>query len=264
MIYDAPRLGEAAVRANKIRTIWDKGAWALNGWCTIPSGFSAELMAGLGWDAVTVDMQHGVIDYRDAVAMFQAISTTEAVPMARVPWNDPAYVMKTLDAGAYGIICPMINTRAEAEKFAGAMRYAPVGYRSSGPIRASLYGGPDYMDKANDTLLALAMIETAEAMANLDTIAATPGIDALYVGPSDLSISLGGTPGLDQTADKVVAAINAIVAAAKRHGKRVGIQCGSVIYAKKMIKDGFDLVTVLSDSRIIASLGAQTVKEMRA
>ncbi len=254
----------AVMRENKIRTIWGGGGWALNGWCTIPSGFSAELMAGLGWDSVTVDMQHGVVDYRDCVAMFQAISTTAAIPMARVPWNDPAHVMKTLDAGAYGIICPMVNTRAEAEKFAGAMRYAPVGYRSSGPIRAALYGGPDYMEKANDVLIALAMIETAEAMANLDSIAATPGIDALYVGPSDLSISLGGKPGLDQTADKVVAAIAAIVAAAKRHGKRTGIQCGSTAYAKQAIKDGFDLVTVLSDSRIIAALGAATVKEMRA
>jgi 4-hydroxy-2-oxoheptanedioate aldolase len=252
------------MRENKIKTIWGRGGWVLNGWCTIPSGFAAELMASLGWDSVTVDMQHGVVDYRDSVAMFQAISTTDAAPMARVPWNDPAHIMKALDAGAYGIICPMVNTRAEAEKFAGAMRYAPVGYRSSGPIRASLYGGPDYMEKANDTLIALAMIETAEAMANLDAIAATPGVDALYVGPSDLSISLGGKPGLDQTADKVVTAINAIVAAAKRHGKRVGIQCGSTAYAKKAVKDGFDLVTVLSDSRLIAALGAQTVKDMRA
>ena len=252
------------MRENRIRTLWSQGKSALNGWCTIPSGFAAELMASLGWDSVTVDMQHGVIDYRDAVAMFQAISTTSATPMARVPWNDPAIIMKTLDAGAYGIICPMISTVADAERFAGAMRYAPRGYRSSGPIRAVLYAGADYQDHADETVIALAMIETKEGLANVDAIAATGGVDALYVGPSDLSISLGGRPGLDQTEANVVAAIMAIRDAAKRHGKRAGIQCASVVYAKRMLSAGFDLVTVLSDSRIIAATGAQVVKEMRS
>lgn len=252
------------MRENRIRTLWTQGATVLNGWCTIPSGFAAELMASLGWDSVTVDMQHGVIDYRDAVGMFQAISTTNATPMARVPWNDPAIIMKTLDAGAYGIICPMISTRDDAQRFAGAMRYAPRGYRSSGPIRAVLYAGPDYQEHADETIIAFAMIETAEGLANVDAIAATAGVDALYVGPSDLSISLGGKPGLDQTEDRVVAAIMAIRDSAKRNGKRIGIQCASVIYAKRMLAAGFDLVTVLSDSRLIAAMGAQVVKDMRS
>ena len=115
--------------------------------------------------------------------MLQGICTTEVTPIARVPWNDPALIMKMLDAGAYGIICPMINTRAEAERFVGACRYAPVGYRSSGPIRAALWAGDDYHAKANDTVLTFAMIETAEAVRNLDEILTTPGLDAVYIGP---------------------------------------------------------------------------------
>ena len=147
-------------------------------------------MAHAGWDSLVVDMQHGMIDYQMMVTMLQAISTTNTVPLVRVPWNDPAHIQKALDAGAYGIICPMINNRAEAEKFVGSCRYAPLGYRSSGPIRASLYGGADYHMKANDIVLAFGMIETAEAMENLDEIMSVKGLDAIYVGPSDLSISL--------------------------------------------------------------------------
>src|ERR1700761_398406 len=144
------------MRANRVREAWAAGRAVVNGWGGIPSGFSAELMAHIGWGSLVIDMQHGVVDYKDMLSMLQGISTTEVTPMVRVPWNDPAHIMKALDAGAYGIICPMINNRAEAEKFVGACRYAPIGYRSSGPIRATLYGGPDYHAKANDVVLPFA------------------------------------------------------------------------------------------------------------
>ena len=147
-------------RANRIREIWAEGKAVVNSWLGIPSSFSAEVMAHAGWDSLVVDMQHGMIDYQTMVTMLQGISTTNTVPLVRVPWNDPAHIQKALDAGAYGIICPMINNRAEAEKFVGSMRYAPLGYRSSGPIRAALYGGADYHLKANDIVVALGMIET--------------------------------------------------------------------------------------------------------
>jgi 4-hydroxy-2-oxoheptanedioate aldolase len=251
------------MRESRVKKLWAGGKSVLNGWCAIPSSFSAEAMAGLGWDAVTIDMQHGVIDYQVAVTMFQAISITSATPMARVPWNDPSAVMKALDAGAYGLICPLINDRAEAEAFARACRYPPRGYRSSGPIRASLYGGPDYMAKADDVIVTLAMIETAEGLANLDDILSVKELDGVYVGPSDLSLSLGGTPGLDQTEPKVFGAIEKIVKSAKKHGKRAGIQTGNVAYAKRMLDLGFDLVTVCSDFRLMIAAGTQVVAEMR-
>lgn len=251
------------MRPNPIKAIWDEGRAVINGWCVIPSSFSAEIMASLNWDSLTLDLQHGVIDYQNAVTMFQAISTTETAPMARVPWNDPSIIMKLLDAGAYGLICPMVNNREQAEAFVGACRYSPRGYRSSGPVRATLYAGADYMTHADDTVLTFAMIETTEALENLDKILSTPELDAIYVGPSDLSISMGGKPGLDQTEPMVVEAIGTIVAAAKRHGIRCGIQCGSTDYAKKMIADGFDLVTVLSDMRMIIAAGNRVLAEMR-
>src|SRR5439155_882281 len=137
-------------------------------------------------------------------------------PLARVPWNDPAWIMKILDAGAYGIICPMINTRREAEALVAAVRYYPAGYRSWGPVRASIYAGTDYSPaKANDEIVVMPMIETAEAVKNIDDILSVPGIDAVYVGPADLSITLGCTPKLDQTEQPVVEAQQVIAAACK-------------------------------------------------
>jgi len=173
-------------RPNGVREAWAQGRAVINSWLGIPSSFSAEVMASMGWDSLVVDMQHGMIDYQMMVTMLQGISTTNVTPLVRVPWNDPAHIQKALDAGAYGIVCPMINNRAEAEKFVSSMLYAPLGSRSSGPIRASLYGGADYHAKANDIVVAFGMIETVEAMENLDQILSVKGLDAVYVGPSDL------------------------------------------------------------------------------
>jgi 4-hydroxy-2-oxoheptanedioate aldolase len=252
------------VRENRLKQIWASGGAVLNGWCAIPSGFSAELMAHLGWDSLVIDTQHGLVGYESMVAMLQGISTTATVPMVRVSWNDPADIMKALDAGAYGIICPMVNSRADCERFVGACRYAPRGYRSSGPLRAMLYAGADYPTKANDTIVALAMIETKEALGALDEIAATPELDALYIGPSDLSVSLGLPHGLDRSEDVVLAAIRSVLEACRRHRIKAGIHTGSAAYAKRMLEMGFDLVTVLSDSRLITLAGAPVVAEMRA
>jgi 4-hydroxy-2-oxoheptanedioate aldolase len=252
------------MRANRVREIWQAGAAVINGWCGIPSGFSAEIMAHMGWDSLVVDTQHGIVGYETMVAMLQGISTTAVTPMVRVPWNNPADIMKALDAGAYGIICPMINSRAECESFVGACRYAPVGYRSSGPIRATLYGGPDYHAKANDVVVAMAMIETIQALDNLDAILSTPGLDGIYVGPSDLSITMGHSPGLDRNEEDVLAAYKKILAGCKRHGVHPGIHTGSAAYAKRMIEMGFRFTTLLGDARLLTMAGQQIVQEMRA
>ena len=187
------------MRENKLKTLWKNGGVAVNGWLGIPSSASAESMARCGWDSLVVDMQHGLVDYTDAVPMLQAISQTDATPMVRVPWNMPDIIMKSLDAGAYGIVCPMINTPAECEEFIQNCRYAPRGRRSFGPIRAVMYGGADYWKYANETILTIAMIETQQALDNLDAILKTDGLDAIYVGPSDLGLSLGFQPRPDPT-----------------------------------------------------------------
>lgn len=251
------------MRPNNVRTAWGEGRSVINGWLGIPNSFSAEVMATLGWDSLVIDLQHGLIDYQTAVGMMQAISTTNVTPLVRVPWNDPAIIMKCLDAGAYGVICPMINNRAEAERLVGACRYPPKGYRSSGPIRGLIYGGSDYQTKSDETMVVFGMIETVDGVKNLDEICTTPGLDAVYIGPNDLSLTHGGKGGLDQTDPKIVAVIDRILAAARRHGIKAGIHTGSVSYAQAMVKKGFDFVTVLSDNRIIAQFGREVVEAMR-
>ena len=250
-------------RANRVREIWAEGRAVVNSWLGIPSSFSAEVMAHAGWDSLVVDMQHGMIDYSMMVPMLQGISTTGTVPLVRVPWNDPAHIQKALDAGAYGIICPMINNRAEAEKFVSSMRYAPLGSRSSGPIRAALYGGADYHAKANDIVVAFGMIETVEAMENLDQILSVKGFDAVYVGPSDLSISMGYAPGGDKPDQWMMDALKKVVDACRRHKVQPGLHCGAPSYAKKAIEMGFTFVTVGGDNRFLTMGGQEAVAEMK-
>ena len=251
------------MRENTLKTIWKRGEAVVNGWLSIPSAFSAEVMAHQGFDSLTVDMQHGVVDYQVAVTMLQAISTTPVIPLARVPWNDPARIMKILDAGVYGVICPMINTRAQAQALVAACKYAPRGYRSWGPVRASIYAGSDYGDHANDDLIVMPMIETAEAVKNIDEILSVPGVDAVYVGPSDLSLTLGCKPRLDQTDPPVVEAQQKIVEACKRHGVIAGIHNATATYALKMIAAGYQFVTLASDSRFLAAKAAEEAAVVR-
>jgi len=250
------------VRENTLRAIWKQGGTVINGWLGIPSSVSAENMAQADWDSLTVDLQHGMVDYQAAVPMMQAICTKPIIPMARVPWMEPGIIMKLLDAGAYGIICPMINTRAECEAFVGACRYAPTGYRSFGPVRATWYAGADYYKHANDTVITMAMIETTTAVENLDEILSVPGLDAIYVGPSDLSITLGCKPGFPPE-PKAVEVIKVIAQAAKHHGIFAGIHCGKGDMAKEMISYGYQFVTLLADNAFLAGAAKAAVSEMR-
>lgn len=251
------------MRENRLRSIWQAGGAVVNGWLAIPNAFSAETMAHQGWDSLTLDMQHGVIDYQEAVNMLTAISTTQTMPMVRVPWLDPGIIMKMLDAGAYAVICPMVNNREDAEKLVAATKYPPQGNRSFGPIRALLYAGADYGKKANDTVVTFAMIETREALDNLDDILSVEGLDAVYIGPADLSLALGCTPKFDQDEKEVVEAIDYILARAKAHGVVAGIHNGTPEYALKMIEKGFQFVTVASDARLMAAGAQQVVATMR-
>ena len=250
------------MRANRLREAWSAGQTTINGWLGMPSSFSAEVMAHQGWDSLTVDCQHGLIDYQTAVGMLQAISTTPTVPLVRVPWREPGIIMKMLDAGAYGIICPMINTVEEADAFVRYASYPPRGDRSFGPIRALIYGGGDYPKHANETVLKIAMIETKQALDNVDAICSVEGLDGIYIGPADLANSLGAPPGFDPTDERVVNAIATILAAAKKAGIYAGIHCGMPPFAKRMLDDGFDYVTILSDARLMAMQAKAMLAEM--
>ena len=249
------------MRINKLKQMFKKGEPIVNGWLQIPSAFSAEVMAHQGWDSCTIDMQHGVIDYQNALNMLQAISTTQVTPLARVNWNEPGQIMKILDAGCYGIICPMVSNRKEAENFIRACLYPSKGYRSFGPVRGLLYGGSDYAKHSDNEILKLAMIETKEALEKLDEILDTPNLDGIYIGPADLSLSIGEEPGFDKPENTdAYKEITRILEAAKKRNLLAGIHNGTAEYAKKMIEKGFNLVTVGSDQRFMSS-GAKTAIE---
>ena len=241
------------MRANRLKEIWQSGKAASNCWLSLPAALGAEILAHQGWDSLTVDMQHGQFDFTAVYAVLTAISTTQAVPLVRVAWNKPGDIMRALDAGAYGIICPNIESVEECEHFVGACRYAPAGYRSVGPKRAMLYAGDDYLAHANTTVLTVAQIETAKGLKNVAEIAATPGLDMLYVGPTDLGLSLGREARSDQNDPVVVAAIDTILKAAKAAKRRSGIYCRSLDYTRAMAAKGFDLVTVTGDENLLSA-----------
>ncbi len=249
---------------NAVKKLWHTGRVAVNGWLAIPSGFSAEVMAQAGWDSVTVDLQHGVQDYQTMVACFQAMQSHPVTPMVRVPWNEPGIIGKVLDAGAYGVICPMVNNKAEAAAFVAASRYPPVGKRSNGPIRAGIYGvSTSYQKTANDEVLCIPMIETQEAIDNIDAILDVPGIDGIYIGPSDLGFSMGLVPILDRDEPQILAAYEKVLAACKKRHIFPGIHCGTSAYANRAIGMGFRLVTVANDSGLMLTAARATVQGIR-
>ena len=251
------------MRKNVIREMKAAGRPIVNAWLSIGSSYSAEIVAHQGFDAVTVDRQHGMMGFETAVAMLQAISTTRAVPLARPSCNDAAEIMRLLDAGAYGIICPMISTRADAQRLVDCCRYPPVGKRSFGPARGLLYGGPDYLAHANDEIVVLAMIETAEGLENVAEIMATPGIDGVYIGPNDLALALGRPPVVESDDPLIVDAIARIRVATTSRGLIAGIFCSGARAAAARVSEGFDLVTPGNDAGALRQVFGEAVKVIR-
>jgi 4-hydroxy-2-oxoheptanedioate aldolase len=252
------------MRPNRLRQIWAEGRAALNGWLTVPNSFAAEVMAHQGWDTLTVDMQHGLIDHATLVPMLQAISTTPTVPIVRVPWLEPGTLMKALDAGAYGVICPMVNTREDAQNLVRWTQYPPRGARSFGPLRATLYGGADYAVQANRTIVTFAMIETVQALDNVDDILSVEGIEAIYVGPSDLSLSLGCKPVFDDLHPLAQQAVEHIMHRAAAHGVVAGIHNGRADVARARVALGYRFVTLGSDAGLLATGSQDLLSAMRA
>ncbi|WP_323009924.1 HpcH/HpaI aldolase family protein [Paracoccus sp. (in: a-proteobacteria)] len=251
--------------SNRLKQQWAEGRAAINGWLSIGNPFTAEIMAAQGYDSVTIDAQHGALDYSAVLPMLQAMRASGVTPLVRVPWREPGAVMKALDAGAQGIICPMVNSAAEAAEFVSYTRYPPHGQRSFGPTRAAFAYG-SYGVAANDEVLALAMIETQQGMDNLEQIAATPGLDGIYIGPADLTLGTQNgrlAPGFDREEPEIVALIQRILAACKENGIRACLHCGSPEYAAKAVGWGFDLTTVGGDTRLLAAAASASVAKWR-
>ncbi len=250
--------------ANKVKEVWAAGKVVVNGWLAIPSGFSAEVMAQCGFDSVTVDMQHGVQDYQSMIQCFQAMQAHPVTPMVRVPWNEPGIIGKVLDGGAYGVICPMINTKEEAERFVQYAKYPPRGTRSNGPIRAMMYGSAGtYQQTANDETLCIPMIETKTAVENLESILDVKGVAGVYIGPSDLGFSYGLHPTLDRTEPEIIKIYERIVKECDKRGIFPGIHCSGAAGAALAIERGFKLVTIMNDSGLLAMSAKSHITETR-
>jgi 4-hydroxy-2-oxoheptanedioate aldolase len=251
------------MRENRLRALAERGDPILNAWLAIPSAYSAEVMGHQGYDSVTVDLQHGMIGFDAAVPMLQALSSTPAVPLVRVSKNDYALVMQLLDAGAYGVICPMISTPEEARTFVSYCRYPPVGQRSFGPARGLLYGGSDYFTRANDEILAIAMLETRLSVANADAIIATPGLDGIYIGPNDLCLDHGKAPAAETADPEVAGVIVDLAARTRRAGKIAGIFCSSGEAAARRIAEGFTMVTPGNDASLLMRASKEAIAAAR-
>ncbi len=249
---------------NVVKRAWAEGRAVVNGWLAIPDGFSAETMAACGWDSVTVDMQHGVQDYMSMITCFQAMGKHPVLPMVRVPWNEPGIIGKVLDGGAYGVICPMINTVEEARALVSYCKYPPLGARSNGPIRMVSYGvASTYQQTANDEIIIMPMIETRQAVANLEAILDVPGVTAVYIGPSDLGFSHGLVPKLDRDEPEMLAIYDRVIAETAKRGQFAGIHCGSAEYAVRAVKMGFKLVTITNDASLMAMAAKGAIKTVR-
>jgi len=236
------------MKANALKAVLRSGGRAIGGWCTIPSSFSAEIVASIGFDYVCVDLQHGLADFGDLVPMLQAIAIHGPTPLVRVPFGDAGVAQRALDAGAEGLIFPLINGAADARAAVAACRYPPAGQRSYGPVRARMHLGPD-PDHANSEVLCIAMVETAEAMENLDAIVGCPGIDAIYVGPNDLALGLGLAPG---TADpRFEAAVDLILKTCAAKGLPAGVHANSGLAAAEALHRGFAMATVANDAVVL-------------
>ena len=250
------------MRENSLRAIWAQQEAALGGWLTVASGTSAEIMAHGGFDWVCVDMQHGMIDFSQMVQMLQGISSTDTVPLVRVPGNEPGIIGKSLDAGAWGVIVPMVNSREEASAAVAACRYAPEGIRSFGPLRANYYAGFDYFTRANREVACIVMVETRTAVDNVEEIVSVPGVDAVYVGPADLSITLGLAPAPDHPDQVFTDALARVLHACRRHDVVPGI-AGNADTAVKRLKQGFRLVEVASDAGLLGLGAGRALEQVR-
>lgn len=236
---------------SRLHNLWAQGRPALNFFLTIPNAWTAELMARAGFDALTLDMQHGLIGYDTALHQLQAIGTTGTVPLVRLQWNEPSIIMKMLDAGAAGLICPMIETAEDTAAFVRACRYPPDGIRSYGPLRAGRLADGDYFQTANRQVLAFAMIETAAAADNLEAIAAVSGLSGLFVGPYDLSASLGLERMGDIHDPTLQTVLKRVLAACEKHELIPGVYGGSVEHLLDLAGMGFRLLSTGDDTKLL-------------
>jgi 4-hydroxy-2-oxoheptanedioate aldolase len=257
------RLRCAPMSSDPVRARWAADETAFAAWLTLESPTAAAAVASAGFDAVAVDLQHGHATLADLPGLSATLEHSPAVPFVRSAWNHPADLMRSLDLGFRGVICPMVGSRAEAEAFVGACRYPPVGTRSYGPIHGAFGQGRDHTRATEDAILLFAMIETAEGLANIDEIASTPGLDGLFVGPADLSLGMGLDTFADLTDPALLAALDSVIAAALDHDLAPGIHAPSSSDAAAMARRGFRLVSCAVDEDLLREAAGVALRETR-
>lgn len=247
---------------NRIKQMWRENRPVSVAWLTLGEPHAAELVAHQGFDAIVIDMQHGISVTPDrATECIRAINTTNAVPIVRVPWNDPVHFQYVLDAGALGVIVPLVNSPAEAARAAGACRYPPVGFRSIGPNRVT-FANADYFPSANDEVICLVMIEHIQAVEQIDEIARVAGIDGFYIGPGDLGISLGIGP--DPHGDaRHAAACRQTLEAAQRHGLVAGFHPSGPADARRRVEEGYKFCPCGGDWEFLLAGSAEALATFR-
>jgi 4-hydroxy-2-oxoheptanedioate aldolase len=234
---------------------------AIGAWCVMPGSFSAEVMARAGFDWICIDLQHGLIGYQEMVAMLQGVGVTGVPALVRVPWNDPSWIMKALDAGAAGVIVPLVNSPTDAAAAADACRYPPDGYRSWGPVRASL-GIKDFTPElANGSVVCAVMVETVPALDQLEAIVSVPGVDAVFIGPSDFALSMGFAPRSDEHEHR--RRLETVPAVCQAHGVVAGIACGSIDLMARWRKAGYTMLAAPSDMVMLRRGADEFLKEAR-
>lgn len=251
------------MRTNRLREALQGGETTVSGWLSVDSPYFAEVLSHCGYDSVTVDLQHGMFGLDRAVALLQAVGAGPAVPMARCSSNTPSEIGKLLDAGAYGIVCPGVDSAEQAAAFVRACRYPPTGSRSFGPSRGLLYGGPDYVEHADATILTWAMIESAAGLENLDAILDTPGLDGVYVGPNDLALALGERPAGAGMPPRTAEAVAHVAQRAREAGRWAGVFCPDGAAALQLISLGYQLVTPGNDVGVMRQAAYERLATVR-
>ena len=249
------------MRRNPVRARWAEGKPASNLWIDIGWPVSVEALGRLAYDSYTIDLQHSLIDRAALVPMLQALSLGSGAPLVRITQNDPGEIAFVLDAGAYGVICPTIESGEDCRRFVSACDYPPRGIRSWGPVRGLMYGGADYFDAYAGEILRIALIETAKGIENLDEIAATPGLDMVYLGPNDLGVSYGAKPSYTPNHPEVERAMDILVDAARKHGIEAGMHTASAAVARAAAQKGYRLLSLGYASKIITAAAAKVLKD---
>lgn len=252
------------MRKNKLKVMWKEGTPAITFWTASPDPYLAEVLAHVGYDAMVLDMQHGMgIGPDRAAKWIQAVSSTDTVPVVRIPWNEPVYFQWALDAGAYGIIVPLVSNAEEATKAGMSCRYPPIGFRSIGPNRVNLYAGSDYFQHANEEIACLVMVESKDTIPNLDEMAQAPGIDGFYIGPADLAISMGIAPGKYSQSEEHAAASQKVLDVARANGLVAGTHCSGPDDVNRRFEQGFMFCPAGSDAGLLAASARAQLEKIR-